>query len=78
MRSTCRVARPRSRGGKVRKWQQRDDVYQVGQLIAMLLRGDVPSPMRGRDIRRLPCSDHLKVTMRRALEGRQQVAVFAD
>src|SRR3989475_11500864 len=24
--------------GKVRKWQQRDDVYQVGQLIAMLLR----------------------------------------
>ncbi|HZH80565.1 MAG TPA: protein kinase, partial [Gemmatimonadales bacterium] len=45
--------------GRVRKWQQRDDIYQVGQLIAMLLRGDVHSPMRSRDVRGLPCSDHL-------------------
>src|SRR5207237_10418099 len=27
--------------GWVRRWQQRDDIYQVGQLAAMLLRGDI-------------------------------------
>jgi len=56
--------------GKVRKWQQRDDVYQVGQLIAMLLRGDVHSPMRTRDVRKLPCSDHLKEVIHRCLGAR--------
>jgi hypothetical protein len=56
--------------GKVRKWQQRDDIYQVGQLIAMLLRGDVTSPMRSRDVRRLPCSDHLKEVIHRCLGAR--------
>src|SRR5712691_5688026 len=56
--------------GKVRKWQQRDDVYQVGQLIAMLLRGDVHSPMRSRDVRRLPCGDHLKEVIHRCLGAR--------
>jgi serine/threonine protein kinase len=58
--------------GKVRKWQQRDDIYQVGQLIAMLLRGDVRSPMRSRDVRRLPCSDHLKEVIHRCLGERQK------
>jgi len=56
--------------GKVRRWQQRDDVYQVGQLIAMLLRGDVHSPMRSLDVRRLPCSDHLKEVIHRCLGAR--------
>lgn len=56
--------------GKVRKWQQRDDIYQVGQLIAMLLRGDVKSPMRSRDVRRLPCSDQLKEVIHRCLGAR--------
>jgi serine/threonine protein kinase len=56
--------------GKVRKWQQRDDIYQVGQLIAMLLRGDVKSPMRSQDVRRLPCSDHLKEVIYRCLGAR--------
>ncbi len=56
--------------GKVRKWQQRDDVYQVGQLIAMLLRGDVHKPMRSKDVRRLPCSDHLKQVIHRCLGAR--------
>ncbi len=56
--------------GKVRKWQQRDDIYQVGQLIAMLLRGDIRSPMRSQDVRRLPCSDHLKEVIHRCLGAR--------
>src|SRR5207248_4782295 len=53
--------------GKIRRWQQRDDIYQVGQIAAMLLRGDVKSPMRSRDVRGLPCSDHLKEVIHRCL-----------
>ena len=30
--------------GKVRRWQQRDDIYQVGLIAAMLLRGDITKP----------------------------------
>ncbi len=58
--------------GKVRKWQQRDDIYQVGQLAAMLLRGDITSPMGSRDVRRLPCSDHLKDVIHRCLGARRR------
>jgi serine/threonine-protein kinase len=58
--------------GRVRKWQQKDDVYQVGQLISMLLRGDIKSPMRSKDVRKLPCSDHLKEIIHRCLGARQK------
>jgi serine/threonine-protein kinase len=44
----------------VPKWQARDDVYQVGQLLAMLIKGDARTRIRTPDVRRLPCSDHLK------------------
>ena len=53
--------------GRVRRWQQRDDIYQVGLIAAMLLRGDISSPMRSRDVRGLPCSDHLKEVIHRCL-----------
>jgi serine/threonine protein kinase len=53
--------------GRVRRWQQRDDIFQVGQLAAMLLRGDITSPLRSKDVRRLPCSDHLKEVIHRCL-----------
>lgn len=53
--------------GKVRRWQQRDDIYQVGLIAAMLLRGDIASPMRSRDVRGLQCSDHLKEVIHRCL-----------
>lgn len=56
--------------GKFRRWQQRDDIYQVGLLAAMLLRGDITSPMRSRDVRGLPCSDHLKEVIHRCLGAR--------
>src|SRR5467141_1700784 len=56
--------------GRIRRWQQRDDIYQVGQLAAMLLRGDITSPMRSRDVRGLPCSDHLKEVIHRCLGAR--------
>ena len=53
--------------GRVRRWQQRDDIYQVGQIAAMLLRGNITTPMRSRDVRGLPCSDHLKEVIYRCL-----------
>jgi eukaryotic-like serine/threonine-protein kinase len=53
--------------GRVRRWQQRDDIYQVAQIAAMLLRGDITSPMRSKDVRKLPCSDHLKEVIHRCL-----------
>lgn len=56
--------------GKVRRWQQRDDIYQVAQIASMLLRGDVQSPMRSRDVRNLPCSDELKEVIHRCLGAR--------
>jgi hypothetical protein len=56
--------------GRVRRWQQRDDIYQIGLIAAMLLRGDIASPMNSRDVRRLPCSDHLKEVIYRCLGAR--------
>jgi hypothetical protein len=53
--------------GSVRRWQQRDDIYQVGLIAAMLLRGDISSPMKSRDVRGLPCSDQLKEVIHRCL-----------
>jgi len=53
--------------GRVRRWQQRDDIYQVGLIAVMLLRGDIGSPIRSRDVRTLPCSDHLKEVIHRCL-----------
>jgi serine/threonine-protein kinase len=56
--------------GKLRRWQQRDDIYQVGLIAAMLLRGDITKPMRSKDVRGLPCSDHLKEVIHRCLGAR--------
>lgn len=53
--------------GKVRRWQQRDDIYQIGLIAAILLRGDVTGAMRSRDVRSLPCSDQLKEVIHRCL-----------
>ncbi|GAC1410373.1 MAG: hypothetical protein NVSMB53_04270 [Gemmatimonadaceae bacterium] len=56
--------------GRVRQWQQRDDIYQIGLIAAMLLRGEIASPMNSRDVHRLPCSDHLKEVIYRCLGAR--------
>ena len=40
------------------KWQARDDVYQVGQLLGMLIKGDASARVRATEVRKLPCSDH--------------------
>ena len=56
--------------GRVRRWQKRDDVYQIGLIAAMLLRGDITSRCAARTCARLPCSDHLKEVIHRCLGSR--------
>src|SRR5438105_285183 len=56
--------------GRVRRWQQRDDIYQLGMIAAMLLRGDVTRHVNSREVRGLPCSDHLKEVIYRCLGAR--------
>jgi serine/threonine protein kinase len=58
--------------GAAPKWQARDDVYQVGQLLGMLIKGDARSRLRTGDVRRLPCSDHLKEIVYRCLGERRK------
>ncbi|HXW06024.1 MAG TPA: protein kinase, partial [Vicinamibacterales bacterium] len=58
--------------GAVPKWQARDDVYQVGQLLAMLVKGDARARIRTQDVRRLPCSDHLKEIVYRCIGERRK------
>jgi serine/threonine protein kinase len=54
------------------KWQARDDVYQVGQLLAMLTKGDASSRIRTAEIRGLDCSDHLKEIIHRCIGERRK------
>jgi len=56
--------------GRQRRWQQRDDIYQIGLIAAMLLRGDVSKQVNSKDVRGLPCSDHLKEVIYRCLGAR--------
>jgi serine/threonine-protein kinase len=64
--------------GSIPKWQARDDVYQVGQLLAMLVKGDARSRIRTRDVRALPCSDHLKEIVYRCIGERRKRYESAD
>ena len=54
------------------KWQARDDVYQVGQLLGMLIKGDARVRIRTAEIRQLPCSDHLKEIVYRCIGERRK------
>ncbi|MCM3878033.1 MAG: protein kinase [Thermoanaerobaculia bacterium] len=62
----------------VPKWQARDDVYQIGQLIAMLVKGDARARVRTAEIRHLPCSDHLKEIAYRCIGERRKRYEAAD
>src|SRR5918993_797387 len=64
--------------GAVPKWQARDDVYQVGQLVAMLVKGDARERVRTQDVRRLACSDHLKEIIYRCIGERRKRYESAD
>jgi len=58
--------------GAAPKWQARDDVYQVGQLLAMLVKGSARARIGTQEIRRLPCSDHLKEIVYRCIGERRK------
>src|SRR5262249_22637194 len=58
--------------GTVPKWQARDDVYQVGQLLGMLVKGDAETRLGTRDVRQLPCTDQLKEIIHRCLGERRK------
>jgi hypothetical protein len=60
------------------RWQARDDVYQVGQLLGMVIKGDAERRMRPHEIRRLTCSDHLKEIVYRCIGERRKRYESAD
>ena len=60
------------------KWQARDDVYQVGQLLGMLIGGDASRRLRTGDVRGLRCSDHLKEIVHRCIGERRKRYESAD
>src|SRR5436309_9544944 len=64
--------------GAVPKWQARDDVYQVGQLLGMLVKGDATVRVRTPEIRRLACGDHLKEIIHRCIGERRKRYESAD
>ena len=64
--------------GAAPKWQARDDVYQVGQLLGMLIKGDAQHAHPHEDVRRLACSDHLKEIVYRCIGERRKRYESAD
>ena len=64
--------------GAVPKWQARDDVYQVGQLLGMLVKGDARSRIRTAEVRRLACGDHLREIIHRCIGERRKRYESAD
>jgi serine/threonine-protein kinase len=64
--------------GVAPKWQARDDVYQVGQLLGMLVKGSAEERLRTGDVRRLACGDHLKEIIYRCIGERRKRYESAD
>jgi serine/threonine-protein kinase len=64
--------------GEAPKWQTRDDVYQVGQLLAMLVKGDARARVRSGEIRHLDCGDQLKEIIHRCVGERRKRYETAD
>jgi eukaryotic-like serine/threonine-protein kinase len=62
----------------VPKWQARDDVYQVGQLLGMVIRGDARARIRAGDVRQLACSDAMKEIIYRCIGERRKRHEIAD
>jgi len=62
----------------VPKWRARDDVYQMGQLIGMLVKGDARARIRPSEIRQLACTDQLKEIVYRCIGERRKRYETAD
>ena len=57
--------------GERRYWLPSDDVFQMGQLLAMLLRGDADSLISVKDVSKLPCKDDLHAIVAKAICARR-------
>jgi serine/threonine-protein kinase len=64
--------------GSAPKWQARDDVYQVGQLLAMVVKGNARERVSTREVRQLACSDQLKEIVYRCIGERRKRYESAD
>jgi serine/threonine-protein kinase len=64
--------------GAAPKWQARDDVYQVGQLLGMLVKGDAGERVRTHEVRNLACTDNLKEIIYRCIGERRKRYESAD
>ena len=74
---TARTMNPHMAPSEIRdqaapKWQARDDVYQVGQLLGMLIKGDARVRLRPPEVRKMACSDHLKEIIYRCIGERRK------
>jgi NAD-dependent DNA ligase len=57
--------------GAHRFWMASDDVYQMGQLLGMLLRGDPDQVMAEEEVKDLSCEDDLKEILSKAIGPRK-------
>jgi hypothetical protein len=64
--------------GEARRWQARDDIYQVGQLLGMLVLGSAKERITTKQVRTLPCSDELKEIIHRCIGHRTKRYEAAD
>lgn len=58
--------------GGGQSWRPSDDVYQLGQLFAMLLVGGAASDLRAKDVASLECSAASKAIIQRAIGVRRK------
>lgn len=58
--------------GERRYWLPSDDVFQMGQLLAMLLRGDADSLITVKDVAKLPCKHDLHAIVAKAICARKK------
>lgn len=55
-----------------RQWLAVDDVFQMGQLLAMLLRGDAESPVNAAMVNQIDCEPALKSIVKKAIGPRSK------
>ncbi len=58
--------------GERRYWLPSDDVFQMGQLLAMLLRGDADSLISVKEVSKLPCEANLHLIVAKAICARRK------
>lgn len=58
--------------GEISMWKQADDVYQLGQVYAMLLKGSAEAKLTTLDVKKLKCSPKTKSIIQRCIGPRRK------